>query len=96
MFPAAAADGTDLVPALLTETAKMGKSVYLFGGKPGTAEAAERTLQEAIAQLVIAGLRNGYDEAAKAGRSCCRHQCKHRRDRSARSWRADAGPLVAA
>lgn len=33
-------NGTDLVPALLQEAATRGKSVYLFGGTPGTAEAA--------------------------------------------------------
>lgn len=57
-------NGTDLVPALLAEAAKMGKSVYLFGGTPGTAERAARTLIEAIPSLIVAGTRNGYDEAA--------------------------------
>ncbi|MDP5085537.1 MAG: WecB/TagA/CpsF family glycosyltransferase [Yoonia sp.] len=57
-------NGTDLVPALLAEAAKMGKSVYLFGGKPGTAERAAQTLLQQIPNLIVAGTRNGYDEAA--------------------------------
>lgn len=28
-------NGTDFVPQLLAEAAKLGKSVFLFGGKPG-------------------------------------------------------------
>lgn len=56
-------NGTDLVPALLAEAAVRGKSVYLFGGTPGTAERAARVLIDAIPTLIVAGTRNGYDEA---------------------------------
>ena len=37
-------NGTDLIPALLAHAADLGKSVYLFGGKPGTADAAAAKL----------------------------------------------------
>jgi len=57
-------NGTDLVPALLAKAARMGKSVYLFGGTPGTADAAAATLVHIIPGLRIAGASNGYDNAA--------------------------------
>ena len=57
-------NGTDLVPALLAEAANHGKSVFLFGGKPGTAERAARTLQSTIPHLIVAGTRDGYANAA--------------------------------
>jgi exopolysaccharide biosynthesis WecB/TagA/CpsF family protein len=53
-------NGTDLIPALLVQAAKVGKSVYLFGAKPGTAEAAATTLQKRIPNLRIAGTRDGF------------------------------------
>lgn len=57
-------NGTDLIPQLLAEAAKQGKSVYLFGGRPGTAEAAARALILRIPHLRIVGTLNGYDQAA--------------------------------
>ncbi|MEN8831734.1 MAG: WecB/TagA/CpsF family glycosyltransferase [Pacificibacter sp.] len=56
-------NGTDLIPALLAQAAKQGKSVFLFGGKPGTAEAAANALTFKIPGLRIAGTLNGYDQA---------------------------------
>lgn len=56
-------NGTDLVPALLERAARMGKSVYLFGGTPGTANAAANTLITNIPNLRIAGTRDGYEGA---------------------------------
>jgi exopolysaccharide biosynthesis WecB/TagA/CpsF family protein len=57
-------NGTDLVPALLEKAARMGKSVYLFGGTPGTADAAAASLIHTIPDLRIAGTSNGYGDAA--------------------------------
>lgn len=57
-------NGTDLIPVLLKEASLRGKSVYLFGGKPGTAEAAAHNLTKTIPNLKIAGTRDGYDGAA--------------------------------
>ena len=59
-------NGTDLVPALLAKAAQQGKSVYLFGGAPGTAEAAASTLVSTIPGLQIAGTRDGYAGAHNA------------------------------
>lgn len=56
-------NGTDLVPELLVKAVNQGKSVFLFGGKPGTAELAAHKLQTQIPHLRIAGTRDGYDGA---------------------------------
>ncbi len=56
-------NGTDFIPALLKEAAKLGKSVYLFGGTPGTADKAADTLIHNIPDLRIAGTRDGFDQA---------------------------------
>lgn len=62
--PTANLNGTDLVPELLVQAAKMGKSVFLFGGRPGTADAAAARLAFDIPSLRIAGTRDGYAGAA--------------------------------
>ena len=53
-------NGTDLVPELLATAAAQGKSVFLFGGHPGTAERAASELVSRIPNLMIAGTRDGY------------------------------------
>jgi exopolysaccharide biosynthesis WecB/TagA/CpsF family protein len=57
-------NGTDLIPALLKDAALRGKSVYLFGGKVGIAEAAAEALKAKIPSLRIAGTRDGYEGGA--------------------------------
>lgn len=57
-------NGTDFVPQLLAQAASMGKSVFLFGGKPGTADAAAAQLVHMAPKLRIAGTRDGYTGAA--------------------------------
>lgn len=57
-------NGTDLVPALLERAARMQKSVFLFGGTPGTAAAAAIHLIQTIPDLRIAGTRDGFSGAA--------------------------------
>ncbi|MHA7876571.1 WecB/TagA/CpsF family glycosyltransferase [Roseivivax sp.] len=56
-------NGTDFVPELLRGAAKRGLSVFLFGGTPGTAEAAAAKLCTMIPGLRIAGTRDGYEGA---------------------------------
>ncbi|KIN60379.1 Glycosyl transferase, WecB/TagA/CpsF family [Sulfitobacter noctilucae] len=56
-------NGTDFIPALLQEAAKLGKSVYLFGGTPGTADKAAEALLHKIPGLQIAGTRDGFAQA---------------------------------
>ncbi|MDW3224384.1 MAG: WecB/TagA/CpsF family glycosyltransferase [Paracoccaceae bacterium] len=53
-------NGTDFVPLLLREAASKGLSVYLLGGKPGTAVKAAEALRSQIPGLQIAGTRDGY------------------------------------
>jgi exopolysaccharide biosynthesis WecB/TagA/CpsF family protein len=60
-------NGTDLVPALLAQAARLGKSVFLFGGTPGTADSAASHLIHTIPNLRIAGTRDGFDGAADTG-----------------------------
>ncbi|ETX28229.1 WecB/TagA/CpsF family glycosyltransferase [Roseivivax isoporae] len=57
-------NGTDLTPRLLAAAARAGLSVFLFGGRPGTAEAAADRLCRDIPGLVVAGCRDGYAGAA--------------------------------
>lgn len=57
-------NGTDFTPALLREAARRGLSVFLMGGKPGTAEVAANKLCLSIPGLRIAGTLNGYEDAA--------------------------------
>ncbi|WP_424978623.1 WecB/TagA/CpsF family glycosyltransferase [Leisingera sp. S232] len=56
-------NGTDFVPQLLQRAASMGKSVFLFGGRPGVADAAAARLVYDIPGLRIAGTRDGYQGA---------------------------------
>lgn len=60
-------NGTDFVPQLLQRAAAMGKSVYLFGGRPGVADAAAARLLGDIPGLCIAGTRDGYEGAQDSG-----------------------------
>lgn len=56
-------NGTDLIPALLKDASRRGKSVYLFGGAPGTAEQAAANLLRKIPGLRIVGTRDGFGQA---------------------------------
>ncbi|WGW02398.1 WecB/TagA/CpsF family glycosyltransferase [Tropicibacter oceani] len=62
-------NGTDLTPALLRRAAEQGKSVFLLGGRPGTAERAAARLARDIAGLRIAGTRDGYDGVRDSARA---------------------------
>ncbi|WP_425040318.1 WecB/TagA/CpsF family glycosyltransferase [Primorskyibacter sp. S187A] len=53
-------NGTDFVPALLARAAKAGRSVFLLGGRPGTAQAAAQRLCMDIPGLRVVGMRDGY------------------------------------
>lgn len=52
--------GFDLVCRLFEPMAKMGKSVYLLGSKPGVAEMAAENLKKKYPGLIIAGTHDGY------------------------------------
>ena len=52
--------GVEFADHLAAALAKTGGSLYLFGGKPGVAQAAAEKLLEKHPGLRIAGLRDGY------------------------------------
>lgn len=52
--------GFDLVCALLERLAKSGEGVFLFGAKPGVAEAAKAKMEEKYPGINIAGCNDGY------------------------------------
>ena len=52
--------GIDFAQALMARLAERGGSVYLFGAKPGVAEAAAEKLRVACAGIVISGTSDGY------------------------------------
>jgi N-acetylglucosaminyldiphosphoundecaprenol N-acetyl-beta-D-mannosaminyltransferase len=52
--------GSDLVPRLLESMAAEGRSVFLYGAKPGVADRAGRALEAKHPGLRIAGSENGF------------------------------------
>ncbi|MBQ2829975.1 MAG: WecB/TagA/CpsF family glycosyltransferase [Oscillospiraceae bacterium] len=60
--------GIEFGTAMIEHCAKVGKSVYLLGAKPGVAEMAAENLKERFEGLIIAGTGDGYfkDDAAAA------------------------------
>ena len=52
--------GIDFASNLMSEMAKQGKSVFLFGAKPGVAEKAAEALEARWPGLRIAGTNDGY------------------------------------
>lgn len=52
--------GADFVDGLLTIAEREGKSVFLFGGAPGTVDRAGETIAHRHPQLKIVGLESGY------------------------------------
>lgn len=62
-------NGTDFTPKLLAEAARRGQSVFLMGGKPGTAQAAAANLCHMISGLRIAGTLDGYAQARDEDRA---------------------------
>ena len=54
------AAGYDIACGVIDRIAESGESLFLFGGKPGVAEIAEKNLLAKYPKLKIAGTRNGY------------------------------------
>jgi len=52
--------GIEFGTAMIEKCAKLGKSVYLLGAKPGVAEAAAENLKKKYPGLIIAGTHDGY------------------------------------
>ena len=54
--------GVDFMLRLCEEAAKKKKNVFLFGGKPGIAEQAEKALLERFPSIRIVGTQDGYEK----------------------------------
>lgn len=52
--------GIEFAADLIAEMAKEGRSLFLFGAKPGVAEQAAENLKKQYPGLMITGCRNGY------------------------------------
>ena len=57
--------GFDLANKLLERSAPLGKTLYLFGGKPGVAERAAEKICELYPGINIVGISDGYFDAEK-------------------------------
>lgn len=53
-------NGTDLFPMLCERAARQGLSIYLLGGRPGTARRAAEEMQRRFPGLIVAGTQHGY------------------------------------
>ena len=54
--------GIDMMLRLCEESAKQGKKVFLYGAKPGIADAARKKLEEIYPTIQIVGTMNGYEK----------------------------------
>lgn len=52
--------GFDMTCEILSRAAKSGNGVFLFGSKPGVAEAAKAKMEEKYSGIRVVGTRNGY------------------------------------
>ena len=52
--------GIEFAASLMEAMAKEGRSIFLFGAKPGVAEKAAETLKQRYPGLIVTGCRNGY------------------------------------
>ena len=52
--------GADLMPEICALAARLNRSVFLFGAKPGVAVKAAKLLQSRYAGLKVSGTRDGY------------------------------------
>lgn len=58
-------NGTDLFPVLSAHASNAGTGLYLFGAKPGRAEAAGKAMHHAHPRLIISGSHHGYIDGLK-------------------------------
>lgn len=61
------AAGYDIAREVLSQIAKQGQSLFLFGGKPGVAEEAKQKLEQEYPGLKIVGTHNGYFSREEEG-----------------------------
>lgn len=58
--------GIEMMGRILEYCNLAGKSIYLFGGKPGVAEIAAENIQKSFPNLKVVGYRDGYFEAKES------------------------------
>lgn len=54
--------GVDMMLRLCEEAAKRGKPIFLYGGKPGVADAAADKLRQMYPNILIVGTQDGYEK----------------------------------
>ena len=54
--------GVDMMDRIVREAARRSKSIFLYGAKPGVAEAAVAKLIETYPDLKVAGTQDGYEK----------------------------------
>lgn len=54
--------GIDMMDRIVREAAARGKKIFLYGAKPGVADAAAEKLRELHPALTIAGVQHGYEK----------------------------------
>lgn len=54
--------GVDMMDRIVREAARTGKSIFLYGAKPGVAEAAAAKLIDIYPDLQVAGTQDGYEK----------------------------------
>jgi N-acetylglucosaminyldiphosphoundecaprenol N-acetyl-beta-D-mannosaminyltransferase len=54
--------GIDMMMTLCREASEKGKSIFLYGAKPGIADSARKELEQQFPELKIAGTLNGYEK----------------------------------
>lgn len=54
--------GVDMMDRIVREAARTGKSIFLYGAKPGVAETAAAKLIETYPDLKVAGTQDGYEK----------------------------------
>jgi len=54
--------GIDMMDRIVREAAKTGKSIFLYGAKPGVADQAAQALRSKYPSLNVAGIQDGYEK----------------------------------
>ncbi|MGE6513595.1 WecB/TagA/CpsF family glycosyltransferase [Lysinibacillus sphaericus] len=54
--------GVDMMMKLCEEAAKRDKPIFLYGGKPGVADAAKAKLESLFPSIKIVGIQDGYEK----------------------------------
>jgi len=53
--------GIDMMDRIVREAARTGRSVFLYGAKPGVADKAAQQLKQTYPDLIVAGTQDGYE-----------------------------------